>query len=44
MGQKGFGARASSRQKVTETSVFMRDAADAPWRFHSSNVKADKVD
>ena len=43
VGQKGFGARPSSRQQVTETSVFMRDAASAPWRFHSSQLKADKL-
>lgn len=47
VGQKGFGARPSSRQQVTESSVFVRAEGEgpaAPWLFRSSELKADKVE
>ncbi len=41
MGQTGFGGRSSAKELVTESSVFLRDAPDAPWRFLSSTTKTE---
>ncbi len=43
VGQAGFGGRSSARERVTESSVFMRDGPDAPWLFHSSTTKSEKL-
>jgi uncharacterized protein YchJ len=41
VGQTGFGGRSSAKELVTESSVFLRDAPDGPWRFLSSTTKTE---
>ncbi len=42
-GQKGFGSRGGAREQVTESSVFVRADAGAPWLFLSSTTKTEKL-
>ena len=42
--QDGFGSRPSARERVTETSVFTRATAEAPWLFlDSAEVHKEKL-